>query len=168
MKQFDPEIVSGSIFNSLWKLTWPLVLLNLINGIHGFIDQVLVGHFVDAQNNAGNAAIGVSWQVFMVMAVLIASLSHGMNVLVARYSGKQDRKMVSVVFFQSLGSAIIFLVFIVAPLGYILAPFLLNFIGVERTVYELALPYLRLLFVFNWTLFLLILVNWCLMNLCGK
>lgn len=159
MKQFDTEIVSGSVFNSLWKLTWPLVLLNLINGIHGFIDQVLVGHFVKVQNNAGNAAIGVSWQVFMVMAVLIASLSHGMNVLVARYSGRRDRRMVSLVFFQSLGSAIIFLVFIVAPVGYLLTPTLLEFIGVERSVYILALPYLRLLFAFNWSLFLLILVT---------
>ncbi|MCX8064648.1 MAG: MATE family efflux transporter [Candidatus Hydrogenedentes bacterium] len=159
MKQFDREIVSGNIFNSLWKLTWPLVLLNLVNGLHGFIDQILVGHFVKVPNNAGNAAIGVSWQVFMVVVVFIASLSHGMNVLIARYSGRQDRGMVSLIFFQSLGGAIIFLVFIVAPIGYFLAPALLNFIGVERDVYELALPYLRLLFVFNWTLFLLILVS---------
>lgn len=159
MKQFDREIVTGNIFNSLWKLTWPLVLLNLINGIHGFIDQILVGHFVKIPDNAGNAAIGVSWQVFMVMVVFIASLSHGMNVLIARYSGKQERRMVSIIFFQSLGSAIIFLVFIVAPIGYLLSPVLLNFIGVEEEVYRLALPYLRLLFLFNWTLFLLILVS---------
>jgi len=102
MKRFDPEIVSGNVLNSLWKLTWPLVLLNMVNGVHGFIDQVLIGHFVPGENNAGNAAVGVSWQLFIVMVVLIASISHGMNVLIARYAGRQDPKMVSFVFFEAL------------------------------------------------------------------
>lgn len=159
MKRFDHDIVSGNILNSLWKLTWPLVLLNLINGIHGFIDQVLIGHFVPGKNNEANAAVGVSWQLFIVIVVLIASISHGMNVLIARYAGKQDRKMVSIVFFEALLTGALFLIFVVAPLGYWLSPILLRFIGVEDIVYQQALPYLRLLFLFNWTLFLMILIT---------
>lgn len=159
MKHFDNEIISGNILNSLWKLTWPLVLLNLINGMHGFIDQILIGHFVPGKHNEGNAAIGVAWQLFIVMVVLIASVSHGMNVLIARYAGRQDRKMVSTIFFDSFLTGAFFLIGIVAPLGYIFSPQLLRFIGVEEIVYKQSLPYLRLLFVFNWTLFLMILVT---------
>lgn len=159
MKRFDPEIVSGSVVNSLWKLTWPLVLLNLANGVHGFIDQVLIGHFVPGENNAGNAAVGVSWQLFIVMVVLIASISHGMNVLIARYAGRQDKKMVSIVFFEALWIGAIFLAGIVSPIGYWFSPDLLRFIGVEECVYKHALPYLRLLFVFNCPLFLMILTT---------
>ncbi|HOV32770.1 MAG TPA: MATE family efflux transporter [Candidatus Hydrogenedens sp.] len=159
MKRFDPEIVSGSVLNSLWKLTWPLVLLNLANGVHGFIDQVLIGHFVPGEDNAGNAAVGVSWQLFIAMVVLIASISHGMNVLIARYAGRQDKKMVSIVFFEALLISAVFLVGLVAPLGYWLSPQLLRFIGVEECVYKYALPYLRLLFAFNCPLFLMILTT---------
>ncbi len=159
MKRFDEEIVSGNVLNSLWKLTWPLVLLNLINGMHGFIDQVLIGHFVPGENNEGNAAVGVAWQLFIVMVVLIASISHGMNVLIARHAGRQDRKMISTIFFDAFLIGAFFLVGIVAPLGYIISPQLLHFIGVEETVYRLSLPYLRLLFIFNWTLFLMILLT---------
>ncbi len=159
MKHFDNEIISGNVLNSLWKLTWPLVLLNLINGMHGFIDQILIGHFVPGEHNEGNAAIGVAWQLFIVMVVLIASVSHGMNVLIARYAGRQDRKMVSTIFFEAFLTGAFFLAGIVAPLGYIFSPFLLRFIGVEEMVYKQSLPYLRLLFVFNWTLFLMILVT---------
>ncbi|MGC9053641.1 MAG: MATE family efflux transporter, partial [Candidatus Hydrogenedens sp.] len=159
MKHFDEEIVSGNVLNSLWKLTWPLVLLNLINGMHGFIDQVLIGHFVPGKNNEGNAAVGVAWQLFIVMVVLIASISHGMNVLIARYAGRQNRKMVNTIFFDAFLTGAFFLVGIVAPLGYIFSPQLLRFIGVEERVYHLSLPYLRLLFVFNWTLFLMILLT---------
>lgn len=159
MNKFDADIISGSVLNSLWKLLWPLVMINIINGVHGFIDQILIGHFVISENNASNAAVGVSWQLFIVVVVLIASVSHGMNVLIARYAGKQDKEMVSIVFFEALLAGALFLTIVVAPLGYILSPFLLRFVGVRPEVYTAGLPYLRLLFVFNAPIFLLIIVT---------
>ena len=41
MKPFDEELVSGNIVRSVWKLAWPIVLMNLINGVHGMIDQIV-------------------------------------------------------------------------------------------------------------------------------
>ena len=35
MKKFDQEIVSGGIFRSIWKVAWPVVLTQLVAGIHG-------------------------------------------------------------------------------------------------------------------------------------
>ena len=40
-------------------------------GLQGIIDHALVGHFVGFE---ANAAIGVSWQIFLVVIVFIASL----------------------------------------------------------------------------------------------
>ena len=45
----------------------------------------MVGHFVGF---TGNAAIGVSWQIFLVVIVFISSLFTGMGVLVARATGR--------------------------------------------------------------------------------
>lgn len=98
MRSFDQELVSGNIFRSVWKLAWPVILLQLISGLHGFVDQVLVGRYVN--DFAANAAIGVAWQLFLVMVVFIASLFHGMGVMVARYSGKQDGASVNLVTYQ--------------------------------------------------------------------
>lgn len=63
MKPFDEELVSGSIMRSVGKLSWPLVLLNRVNGVHGLIDHVLVGRYVQSPDSAVNAAIGAGRRV---------------------------------------------------------------------------------------------------------
>ena len=154
MKKFDEQLVSGSILRSVWKLAWPATLLNLVNGMHSFVDHVLVGHFVVSDANAANAAIGVAWQTFLIFVVFIASLFHGMNVLIARYAGRQDRANMSRVAYETFLASLIILLFIVAPAGYIAAPYLLDLVGAEAEVRMHALPYLRILFTCGAPLFI--------------
>jgi putative MATE family efflux protein len=155
MKKFDDELISGSIVRSVWKLAWPVTTLNLVNGLHGLVDHILIGHYIESSANAGNAAIGAAWQVFLVIVVFIASLFHGMNVLISRYAGKQDRDNMSKVAYESFITAVIVLLFVVAPIGYVIAPHLLNFVEAEPEVKVHALPYLRLLFTCGGPLFLM-------------
>ena len=42
---------------AVWRLAWPTMLQNVIGGLQGIVDHVMVGHFV---GYTGNAAIGVS------------------------------------------------------------------------------------------------------------
>ena len=83
-RKLDRSIVEGPITRAVWKMAWPTVLQNAIGGLQGIIDHAMVGHFVGF---TGNAAIGVSWQIFLVVIVFIASLFTGMGVLVARFAG---------------------------------------------------------------------------------
>ena len=156
MKPFDEQLVSGSVLRSVWKLSWPLVLLNLVNGMHGFVDHVLVGHFIGGGNNAANAAIGVAWQVFLVVVVFVSSIFHGTNVLIARCAGRQDREALSHVFYSSLLCAGFILFFVMAPAGWFAAPWLLRFVEASPEVTAHALPYLRILFTLGAPLFLII------------
>jgi len=155
MKDFDHEIVSGSIFRSIWKLAWPVTLLNLVNGMPGFTHQILVGQFLHTPNNASNAAIGLAWQVFLVIVVFVASLFHGMNVMIARYSGKRDQESLSRVAYQSFLASVYVLLGVMAPAGYFLAPHMLQGVGASEEVAVLALPYLRILFTCGSPLFLM-------------
>ena len=75
--------------SAVWKIAWPTVLQNTIGGLQGIVDHALVGHFVGF---TGNAAIGVSWQIFLVVIVFISSLFTGMGVLVARAAGANDHE----------------------------------------------------------------------------
>lgn len=159
MKTFDRELVSGSIYRSVWKLAWPLVLLNLVNGAHALVDHILVGHFVASPDNAANAAIGVAWQVFLVVVVFIASLFHGANVMIARYAGRQDRDTINRVFYQTFSCSLLILVGVVAPLGYLCAPLLLDFVHAAPAVQQHALPYLRILFSCGAPLFLMYMIT---------
>src|SRR5438093_2778983 len=82
--RYDRSIIEGPLRSAVWKIAWPTMLTNMIGGLQGIIDHVLVGHMVGF---TGNAAIGVSSQIFIIVVVFIASLFTGMSVLVARFAG---------------------------------------------------------------------------------
>lgn len=155
MTKFDDEIISGGTFRSIWKVAWPVIITQLIAGIHGIIDQALVGKHVGPD---GQAAIGASWQLFLVIVVFISSLFHGMNIFIAQYVGRRDSAAVNRVAYQTFLSSAYVLILVVAPLGWLLSPYLLDLIAVPEQVHVYATPYLRFLFVFSMPLFLMFLL----------
>ena len=78
------------------------MLQNIIAGLQGIIDHAMVGHFV---GYTGNAAIGVSWQIILVVIVFISSLFTGMAVLVARFAGANEPDKVNRVVYQAFLTA---------------------------------------------------------------
>jgi MATE family, multidrug efflux pump len=145
-RRFDRSLVEGPIGPAVWKIAWPTVLQNAIGGLQGIIDHALVGHFVGF---TGNAAIGVSWQIFLVVIVFISSLFIGMGVLVARFTGANDHDRVNRTVYQAFLTAVVIAVGILAPLGYVLAPYLLELVHATPEVRAEALPFLRTMFVFS-------------------
>ena len=146
VQRFDRSIVDGPLRHAVWKLAWPTMLQNMIGGLQGIIDHTLVGHFV---GYTGNAAIGVSWQIFLVVIVFVASLSTGMAVLVARSAGAGHAATVNRTVYQALLTSLLLSIFVMAPAGYILAPHLLDVVHAAPEVKAEALPFLRIMFVFS-------------------
>ena len=145
-RSFDRSIVEGPIGRAVWKLAWPTMLQNAIGGLQGLVDHAMVGHFV---GYAGNAAIGVSWQIFLVVQVFIGSLFTGMGVLVARFAGRNEPGNVNLVVYQAFLTAAVLSIGILAPLGYFLAPSLLDLVNAAPAVRADALPYIRTMFLFS-------------------
>jgi len=145
-KQYDRSIVEGHLSSAVWKLAWPTVLTNIIGGLQGVIDHALVGNFVGF---TGNAAIGVSWQIFLVVIVFISSLFTGMSVLVARFAGAGDHDKVDRTVYQAFLTAVFMSLGILAPVGYIAAPWLLSLVNASAAVQAEALPFLRIMFAFS-------------------
>ncbi len=145
-KTFDRSIVEGPIPSVVWKLAWPTMLQNVLGGLQGIVDHAMVGHFV---GYTGNAAIGVSWQIFIVVMVFVSSLFTGMGVLVARFVGARDSEKVDRTVYQAFLTAAVLSIGILAPLGYLLAPSLLELVNVTPDVQMEALQYLRIMFMFS-------------------
>ena len=143
-RRFDRSIVEGPIAPAVWKIAWPTVLQNAIGGLQGIIDHAMVGHYV---GYAANAAIGVSWQIFLVVIVFISSLFTGMGVLVARAAGANDHERVDRVVYQAFLVAMLLALGVLAPLGYLLAPKLLVLVNASPEVQAHALPFLRTMFL---------------------
>ena len=106
----------------------------------------MVGYFV---GYAANAAIGVSWQIFLVVIVFISSLFTGMGVLVARAAGANDHERVDRVVYQAFLVAVLLAVGVLAPIGYFLAPYLLTLVNASPEVSAQALPFLQTMFLFS-------------------
>ena len=122
------------------------MLQNVIGGLQGLVDHAMVGHYV---GYAGNAAIGVSWQIFLVVHVFIGSLFTGMGVLVARFAGAAESDKVNRAVYQAFLTALVVSVGILAPVGYVLAPSLLDLVHATPEVRAEALPYIRCMFIFS-------------------
>jgi putative MATE family efflux protein len=145
-RRFDRSIVDGPLAPAVWKLAWPSVLTNVIGGLQGMIDHALVGNLVGF---TANAAIGVSWQIFLVVIVFLSSMFMGMSVLVSRYVGAGDGDMADRTVYQAFLAVIVLSFGILAPLGYIFAPSLLTLVNAAPAVQHEALPFLRIMFVFS-------------------
>jgi putative MATE family efflux protein len=142
-KKFDRSIVEGPIGPAVWKLAWPTMLKNIIAGLQGIIDHAMVGHFV---GYTANAAIGVSWQIILVVIVFISSTFTGMAVLVARFAGANQPDKVNRVVYQAFLTAFGLSLFL-AAVGFFAAPALLRLVNAAPEVRAEALPFLRAMFM---------------------
>ncbi|HEY4649304.1 MAG TPA: MATE family efflux transporter, partial [Gemmatimonadales bacterium] len=145
-KVYDRSIVEGPLGAAVWKIAWPTMLTNIIGGLQGIVDHVLVGHLVGFR---ANAAIGVSWQIMLVVIIFVSSLFTGMSVLVARFAGAGEKDKVDRTVYQAFLTALVMSLGIMAPIGYFTAPWLLDLVNAAPAVKTEALPFLRVMFLFS-------------------
>lgn len=142
-KQFDRSIVEGPLARAVWKIAWPAVLTNLISGIQGWVDQIMVGRLIGYQ---ANAAIGAAFQIFLLVITFVGSIFIGTSVLVARFTGANDHEKVNRSVYQGFLTATFIAFGVLAPIGYITSPYLLSFVNAAPDVQVEALPFLRIMF----------------------
>src|SRR6266702_4919761 len=143
-KPLDRSIVAGPIARAVWMLAGPTMLQNVIGGLQGLVDHAMVGRFV---GYAGNAAIGVAIQIFVVVIVFVMSVFSGMAVLVARFAGANEPEQVNRTVYQAFLAALALWGGVLAPVGWVLAPSLLGLVNATPAVRVEALPFLRIMFV---------------------
>src|SRR5688500_12315810 len=143
--RYDRSIVEGPLQPAVWKIAWPSMLTNVVGGLQGIVDHALVGHLVGF---TGNAAIGVSWQIIVVVIALISSRSSGMGVPVARFAGAGDSRKVDRTVYQAFRTATSLSFGVMAPHGYLASPWLLDLVNAAPAVKSEALPFLRIMFMF--------------------
>jgi putative MATE family efflux protein len=144
--RYDRSIVEGPLGPAVWRIAWPTMLTNIVGGLQGIVDHVLVGNLVGF---TANAAIGVSWQIILIVIIFISSLFTGMSVLVARFAGAGDEDKVNRTIYQAFLTAVVMSLGIMAPIGYFASPWLLDLVNAAPAVKTEALPFLRIMFVFS-------------------
>src|SRR5580765_5227158 len=142
-KKFDRAIVEGPLTGAVWKMAWPAVLTNLVSGLQGWVDQIMVGNLIGYQ---ANAAIGAAFQIFLLVITFVGSIFIGMSVLVSRFTGANDHEKVNRSVYQGFLTAAFISLGILAPIGYFASPYLLSLVNAAPDVRAEALPFLRIMF----------------------
>jgi putative MATE family efflux protein len=142
-RKFDRSITEGPLARAVWKIAWPAVLTNLISGVQGWVDQIMVGNLIGFQ---ANAAIGAAFQIFLLVITFIGSIFIGMSVLVSRFTGQDDHEKVNRSVYQGFLTAAFISLGVLAPIGYFASPFLLSIVNAAPDVQHEALPFLRIMF----------------------
>ena len=119
--KYDRSIIEGSLPKAVWKLAAPSIITNFFGGIQGLVDHIVVGNIVGFK---GNAAIGVSWQIFLVVVVFVSSIFIGMGIMVARFVGAGEPDKVNRTVYQAFITAIFIGLAVIAPIGYFASPML--------------------------------------------
>lgn len=132
----------GSIVGNLLRLSWPMVISNILMVLGPTIDVIWVGKL----GSASIAGVGVAGIATQLVIGAMMGLIMGMRALVARFIGSGDVQSANHVAQQALvisgGFAIL-----MAAVGVFLTEEILGLFGLEADVVTAGSDYLRIMFI---------------------
>jgi putative MATE family efflux protein len=137
------DLTKGPITKTLLLFTMPTLAANVLQSLNGSINAIWVGHFL------GEAALAATANANIIMFLLFSLIfGFGMaaNVVVGQSMGRGDVYAARKAFGSSIGFCLI-LSFLLAGLGWVMAPRILTLLSTPADVYDLALAYLRVIFI---------------------
>ncbi len=138
----DLDLMDGNVGETLLHLSIPIVVLNLLRTVYNLTDAFWVGQI----SSDALAAIGFGFPLVLVFMSVGMGISVAGTVLVAQHEGNDNKEMVDYSASQTLAFNLIISVVLGAS-GLLLAEGLLGFYGASETVLNLALSYLRIIFM---------------------
>ena len=136
-------MTSGPIGRHLLKYTVPMVLGNIMQPTYNAADSVIIG------KNLGDealAAVSVSDPIMTVMVLGASGMGIGASVIMSRFYGAGDRERLRREFSTTLIFGLFFSLAVFLA-GMLLAPELLRLIKAPAAAFDMALVYLRIIFV---------------------
>jgi putative MATE family efflux protein len=137
------DLTTGPITKTLLLFTLPTLAANILQSLNGSVNAVWVGHFL------GEAALAATANANIIMFLLFSTIfGFGMaaTVIVGQSVGRGDIIGAR----RAFGSALSFcflLTIVLASLGFFYAQQILHLLSTPKGVEDLALAYLRVIFI---------------------
>ncbi len=138
------NVVDGKLFKPLLVLSAPIVASQVLNVGYNLADTFWVGRL----GSDPVAALGYAWAIIFMVASLAIGLTIAGAVLVAQHKGNDNLRLSHHVAGQTF-SFVTVLAVILAAIGYIGSPILVDLVGATpgTNPYELAVSYTRIMFI---------------------
>jgi len=147
------SLTEGPISKALIFLAMPIMVGNILQAAYQMTDAFWVGRL----GAEAVASVSVSFPINFLIIALGMGFSVAGSILVAQYMGAKNYTKVNHTVAQTL-LAMTIVSALLSFIGFLLAPWLLSFMGVEPAVYDGALRFLRVsfagtIFVFGFAVF---------------
>ena len=142
MKTMRVDATQGSIMRSVFIYAIPLFLTTLLQQLFNAVDLAVLGNMADT---TAVAAVGVTTSITHLLLNLFIGFSSAVKVILARQIGARDREGIE----RTIGMSVIIPMasgIILAVVGIIAAPFLLQLTSCPADCMEGATVYLRIYF----------------------
>ena len=137
------DLTEGSIAKTMLLFALPTLGSSILQSLNGSINAVWVGRFL------GEEALAATANGNILMFILISFVfGFGMasTILIGQAMGQRDHTMVKRTMGTALGS-IIPITVLLAGVGWVSSPLLLELLGTPSSAFDLALTYLRMIFL---------------------
>ncbi len=135
-------LTEGSILKALVKLSIPLILTNILQTAYNLTDTFWVGRL----GSVSVAAVSLAFPIVFIIVSLGSGMAIAGSILVAKRQGAKDTDAVAHISTQTFFS-VLTISLILAVIGYVLTPFLVDIMHVTTEVYNEAVAYLKIIFL---------------------
>lgn len=137
------DMTKGSIMQLVILFALPIIASNVLQQFYTIVDTLIIGNYCGATSIA---AIGTSSQPIEVFMCVFMGIGGGVSILVSMYTGSRD----DVALGKVVKTSISFTYMVAIPLsilGIILTPVILKFMNVPDDTWDLAVIYIRIVFL---------------------
>lgn len=137
------DMLNGSIWNKIPQYALPVAATGILEQLFNASDIAIVGNFTGSQSTASVAAVGANSPLIGLILNLFIGIALGANVVIANAVGRKDKKQIHDAVHTSIVAALLGGV-LLAILGELLVPTILQQLNVPAEVFPLALRYMRI------------------------
>ena len=154
VKGGEENFTSMSVNRAIFMLSIPMVLEMLMESLFAIVDVF----FVSRISIEAVATVGLTESVLTLVIAIAIGMSMAATAMVARRVGEGDREKASISAVQAIVLGV-GLSLVIGVIGFIFADDVLRAMGGSEELIEQGVQYTRIMFVMNFTLLMLFLLN---------
>ena len=141
--QGTKDLTQGPIASTLMLFAMPTLASNILQSLNGSINAIWVGRFLGPQALAATANANI---IMFLMFSIVFGFGMASTVMIGQAVGRRDMDAARGAFGSAVGFCMA-LALVVAIVGWLGAPALLRLLATPVEAYDLALVYLRVIFI---------------------
>lgn len=140
------QILHGPIVRTLLVLGWPVMVAHLLHSMYNIVDTFWLGKLGGTESTNAVAALQISWPIVFLLISMAFGFGTAGIALVSQYTGAKNKEEANKSAGQVLAMAFIFGV-TVGIAGVVLSPYIVQLLGINPGIADVAVIYLRVIFM---------------------